>query len=370
MSDRKKRLDKVLKSLRKGDKDIAIGFGLVGETEFIETPFSTLNTLTGGGLPRGKYVTIAGAERTAKGTLLTQTIGHNMQLDNEFTVLYTDLENALEPDWCELHGVDLDRMLVQRYSDDALNMERVLDDGMEVIATGDIDMWILDSVGAMLPKAEQEKSIEEDAMLNLQRKLGLYFRKAAHSVHKSRCCVVLIGQIYEAPQANYVDIRVKGGNAMKHWAHLRLMTRRGNQQEGPSKVKVMCPDGEKRDVFPGWAQHVKVDKTRLNASEGQEVILQFVHGRGLDSAAASITALLAHGVIERAGAYYRHELLPDGQVQGKEALINLLRADEALREQLVASMDQDLAEAHIDELEVAEGERKKPEAVEEPVLFA
>ena len=325
--------------------ELHLGFGMVDKVEFYPTPFVTVNEMIGGGFPKGKYVTIAGAEQTAKGTLILQTIAYNMQLDPNFTVLWTDAENALDESWCLVHGVDLDRVIVQKYSDDAEYMEKLLDDGMKIIETGAISMWVIDSVGALLPKAEFTKDIEDNSMLDLQRKLGLFFRKNVHTMDKNKVSTIMIGQIYEAPNTSYVDIRVKGGNAMKHWAHLRLMTRRGNQKEVTGgKNSILMADGTLRDIMSGWSMHLKVDKTRLNGNEGRSVMLQFVLGRGLDCTESAITALFASSVFKQSGAWFYHDKLHTGKIQGKDALINLLQADEALRESLIKELDETLAE--------------------------
>ena len=231
--DRKKAraaLKRQLAALNKKDS-LHLDFGLINPVKFIETPFVTLNRLIGGGIPRGKFTTIAGPERTAKGTLLLQTIGHKMQQDPDFTVLWTDAEDALDEDWCIKHGIDLERFVVQKYSADAPYFEKLLDDGLKLIETGGIDMWVIDSVAALMPKAEEGKDIEENTMLDLQRKLPVFFRKATRIISLANTSCVLIGQIYNVPNAQYVQQEVKGGNALKHFAHLRLLTRRGNQQE-------------------------------------------------------------------------------------------------------------------------------------------
>ena len=344
-SEHKKHLTDLKRAITKlnSKKELHLGFGLVDPIEYIETPFVTLNSLVGGGFPRGKFTTLAGAERTAKGTLLLQTIGYNMSIDPEFTVLWTDAENALDEEWCVMHGVDLSRVIVQKYSEDAQYFERLLDDGMKLIETGAIDMWVIDSVGGLLPKAEADKDIEGESMLNLQRKLGLFFRKNIRVVSQAKVATIMIGQIYEAPNTSYVDIRVKGGNALKHWAHLRLMTRRGNQKEVTAgKIKVMTPDGETKDIMSGWSMHVKVDKTRLNGNEGQSVMLQFVLGRGIDSIDSAITALLAHDTFEVRGGWFYNDKLHGGKIQGKDNLINLLKADEALRDEMIQELDKEL----------------------------
>jgi recombination protein RecA len=330
-----KQLNKVIKKIT--DKEaINIGFGMVNPVKYLETPFVTLNKLIGGGFPMGKFTTIAGAERTAKGTLLLQTIGYHMQKDPEFIALWTDAEESLDEEWCVRHGIDMSRMIVQRYSEDAPYFEKLLDNGIEMIKTGAVNIWVIDSVAALMPKSEEQKSIEENAMLDLQRKLPVFFRKAIRHMSLHDTATIMVGQIYEAPNTSYVDIRVKGGNGLKHWAHLRLMTRRGNKKEITAPdVEVVSPDGTMQKLKPGWPMHIKVDKTRINKNEGQSIVLQFLYGRGLDSVDATITALFANEIFQSSGAWFYHDLLPDGKVQGKANLINILKEDEDLRKTLL-----------------------------------
>lgn len=343
--EKKKLINAALRKITKNTGDVFLKTASECDpVKFLATPFDTLNTLTGGGFPVGKFTTIAGAERTGKGTIITQTLGHHQTLDPSFTCLWTDAEDAIDLEWMRVHGVDPERLYVQKYSEDTPNFEKLLDNGIELISTGAIDMWVIDSVAALLPKAEANKDINEDSMLDLQRKLPLFFRKASRIMSTNEVTCILVGQIYNVPNATYVQEEVKGGNALKHWAHLRLKTRRGNRAEGPTAVKLMAPDGEIRQIVPGWAQHVKLDKTRANEKEGQEIILQFVSGRGLDSIAASITALLASGEIERRGAYYYHQLFPGDNIQGKENLVKFLKEEPDIRKELTRLMDQGFIE--------------------------
>lgn len=338
--DKKKALNKIIGDIKKRTPDISLGLGELDAVEFISTPFNTVNTMTGGGLPKGKFTTIAGAERTAKGTLLLQTIGYQMQIDPEFYVLWTDAEDALDEAWCLAHGIDLDRIVVQKYSDDAPYFEKLLDDGLKVIETGAINMWVIDSVAALLPKAEEKKDIEENAMLDLQRKLPVFFRKAVRIMNKTKTACVLIGQIYDVPNATYVQKEVKGGNALKHYAHLRLLTRRGNKDEARhGQGDVTMADGTTRKVHLGWAQHIKVDKTRINENEGHEVVLQFVYGRGLDAVDAAITSLFANSIIDSRGAWCYHDEFPDGKLNGKKAAIKWLQDNPKVRTKMIEEMD-------------------------------
>jgi len=357
MSDKKKLIEKALEKLREKNPGIDIGFNNVRELTAIPTPFVTLNNLNAGGIPRGKFGAIAGPAQTAKSTLLAQIIGYNHQIDPNFMAMWTDAEASIDKEWMQTLGVDLDRLIIQNYDEDRKYMEAMFDDSLKIIETRGIDMWVIDSISALLPKGDAEdskgdtRSLSEANMMNLQRKLGDFFRRAVITISPKKdwqgCACVFIGQIYTVPTATGGLDEVRGGNAFKHWVHWRWKTRRGNKDEGPAEVAVRFPDGNSGKIRPGWAQHIKQDKSKVNAKEGHEIILQFVHGRGLDSVNSAITALIGNEVISRNGAFYSHPLLPDGKVRGRDALIEILRNDNSLREQLVAEMDKILAQKYV-----------------------
>lgn len=347
----------ILRAIEKLEKKhkvtLDIGFGKVDPPIMIDTPFTTLNTLIGG-IPRGKFGVIAGPSMTAKTTLMLQIIAYNQQLDPNFLALWTDAEEALDEPWCVQLGIDLDRLLIHKYSKkyEEAFAEALLDQGIALCRTNQIDMWVIDSIGALIPKAEAMKDIEENAMLDLQRKFGIFFRKGIVAIKPDKSidwpgtAVVLIGQVYNTLSTTGAGLEeVRGGNAVKHWAHWRLKTRRGNREEGPGAIKVVAPDGVTREIRKGWAQHVKLDKTKINALESQEIILQFMNGRGLDSVACAISSLFAHEVFEvGGGGYYRHELFPEDdkgekKIRSKASVIDFLMEHEDIRNELVNTLD-------------------------------
>jgi len=316
--------------------------------EFYATPFAAVNSLIGG-IPMGRFTTIAGPEHTGKGAFCAQLVAHLQAQDPEFVCLWTDAESAFDATWLEKLGVDLDRVYLQRYTTEVNSMERLMDQALSILKQSKINMWIVDSIGALLPqndgykqegKKEKDKSLEGTNMLNLQRKLGEFYRKANIYIaprekdNYKGCAVLMIGQIYTVPSAHAAISEVKGGNAVKHWAHLRLMFRRGPRSDWPESVDVIGPSGNKIKVFPGWSGRIKVEKTRINSNEGQEVLLPFNHGKGFDSLASTIYSALGLGIIERAGAYYKHSALPDGQMQGKDSTIEYFTNNEEAYEKL------------------------------------
>lgn len=356
VADKRKQIDKALEGLRKNNPNINIGFNNIVTATNIETPFVTLNNLNNGGIPRGKIGVIAGPSQTGKSTLLLQVIGHNMQLNPDFYALWSDVEDSLDRKWLSKFGVDPDRLIVQNYdkpSDDAIPvMETILDEGIAIVGSRQIDMWVIDSIGALLTKADANKSLADNTMLDLQRKMGTFFRKLLPVCSPRQdwqgTAVVLIGQVYNVPTTTGVGLdEVRGGNSVKHFAHWRWKTRRGSRDEGPQPVDVRFPDGNTGKIVPGWAQHIKLDKSKINEKESQEIILQFVHGRGLDSTNSAITALIANEIIARDGAMYSHKSF-DKPIRGRDTLIKHLQDNVELRTQLIKEMDVFLAQRQAD----------------------
>lgn len=343
--DKQKALRQVLSKLKKSHPSLRIGIGTNDDFGYIPTPFPSVNELIGGGIPRGRFTTICGPERTAKGTLLLQTIAHNQAADPNFTVLWTDAEGASQPAWAQHLGVDLDRVILQEYDTEVcVDAENLLQVGLQLLETKLIDMWVIDSISALLPKSENKKDLKEDTMMETSRLMGKFYRKSVRLLRPDTeykgCACVLIGQVYTVPTATGAGLdAVRGGNAVKHWAHLRVKARRGNKDEVTTPSRhVTQPDGSISNMPGGWAQHLKVEKTRINDKEGQEVILQFVNGLGLDSINSTITTLLANNIVTRSGAWFYHELLPDGKLQGKESLVNYLSSDAQVRDQMLAQL--------------------------------
>lgn len=303
--------------------------------------------------------------------------------------MWSDFENAFDPDWAEKLGVDLDRVIVQKYTEENRTMEDSLDTALVIIhKTRAIDMWVIDSIGALLPKGDiltskdKEKPLEGEKMLHLQKKLGEFFRKAnvliapTEATEKKEgypgCAVVCIGQIYSVPSDVAAGLEeVRGGNAFKHWAHLRLMLRRGPRSDWPEPIDMIGLDGKKRKIFPGWAGRIKVDKTRINGNENQELLLTFMLGRGFDSKNAIMSAAFGLGAFERNGPMYSCDLLPDGKMKGKENLIQYFMNNEEAFNKLVDRVNQLALEGSTSNVNTTEDttEESKEQTNDEPIDY-
>lgn len=316
-------------------------------------------------------------EHVGKGAFCAQLIAHLQSIDPNFVALWTDAENSFDFAWASNLGIDLDRLIIQNYNEEVNTMEKLLDQSLHLLKELKINMWIIDSIGALVPKNDifkaqgktlVDKSLESTNMLNLQRKLGEFYRKANIMIapnpdtNYEGCATILIGQVYSVPNDQNIDLQaVKGGNAVKHWAHLRLLFRRGPRSEWPEPIMVKGHDGVVRKLFPGWSGRIKVDKTRINANEGKEVLLPFTHGKGFDSKISTINSAFGLEIIKKAGAFYSYEHLPEGKIKGKDNVIKFLMDNQEIFDKL----NQDVLTAVSSYMESAAEEENTEESIEE-----
>lgn len=214
-------------------------------------------------------------------------------------------------------------------------MEDVLDRVIEISKLGLVRAVVVDSVGGLTPRQEVETSEGEDQslgkshMLDLQRKMGQFFRMINPFVSRTNCAVILIAHVYQDPNAQGA-YKVKGGNSLKHWSHIRLMMSRANDQA--TKDKVLMPDGEEREIMLGFDVIIKLDKTRQNEREGQSVVIPYRYGIGLDSTESTISIGINLGIIQRAGAWYKYK---DTKLQGRLEVSNFFKENQSSYQELV-----------------------------------
>lgn len=208
MSDKIKKLNRLIKKVQDklGDGSLTLGSELAS-FGFLDTPFATINNLIGG-IPNGRFSTIAGPEHTGKGVFCLQLIAYQQSIDPEFIAFWTDAENAFDENWARTLGVDLDRLIIQKYTEETNTMEKILDQALMLIKESKaINLWVIDSIGALVPKSDiydnkgNDKSLEATNMLHLQRKLGEFYRKANIYISPDKksgfkgCATILIGQM-------------------------------------------------------------------------------------------------------------------------------------------------------------------------------
>lgn len=279
LAEKKKKINALLGSYkRKQDNEkVVLGWGKdlsVGVKRWVKFDIPLLDELCGG-VPCGQFTVVAGPEGAGKSTLATR-LAANVQKRGG-VVAWADIENQLDPGWLAINGVDPDELLVIK---DTI-LEHTLDKVRELLETGAVNLLIVDSVTALASLQELEdkkgtRSLEDNTVAVQARKLSQFFRITTGLVGKSECAVVLIGQIRSAIGSYGNFEMIPGGNALKHYARLRLRVRRGRKADAPK-------EGKGKDAeLKGFNCVIKIDKV-CNASvrsEGQEVAVPFLFESG------------------------------------------------------------------------------------------
>ena len=262
-----------------------------------------------GGLPRGRVIEIYGPESSGKTSLTLHVVSEMQKLGG--TCAFVDAEHALDTQYAQKLGVNLNELLISQpdTGEQALEMVDAL------VRSGAVDLIIVDSVAALVPRAEIEGDMG-DSLPGLQARLmSQALRKLTASIGRSNCTVIFINQIrmkigvmFGSPETT------TGGNALKFYASVRLDIRRiGGLKKG--------------DEVVGNETRVKVVKNKV-APPFKEAVFDILYGEGISREGEIIDMGVAQGIVEKAGAWYSYNGEKIGQ--GKDNTREYLRQNPEL----------------------------------------
>ena len=266
-----------------------------------------------GGLPRGRIIEVYGPESSGKTTLALHVIAEAQKLGG--TCAIVDAEHALDPGYAKKLGVDVDNLLISQ--PDA--GEQALEITDTLVRSGALDVLVIDSVAALVPRAELEGEMGDSHMGLQARLMSQALRKLTGSISRSRTIVIFINQIrmkigvmFGSPETT------TGGNALKFYASVRLDIRR----IGAIKNK---------DEIVGNQTRVKVVKNKM-APPFRQVEFDIMYGEGISKLGELIDLGVAGNFVEKAGSWFSY----DGQRvgQGRENVKKFLRENPEIGEKL------------------------------------
>jgi recombination protein RecA len=282
----------------------------VADVEVVSTGSLGLDIALGiGGLPRGRVVEIYGPESSGKTTLALHVIAEAQRAGG--TCAFVDAEHALDPGYAKKLGVNIDELLISQ--PDA--GEQALEIADTLVRSGAIDVLVVDSVAALVPRAELEGEMG-DSHVGLQARLmSQALRKLTGSISRSRCMVIFINQIRLKIGVMFGNPETtSGGNALKFYASVRLDIRRiGAIKE--------------REQITGNQTRVKVVKNKM-APPFKVVEFDIMYGEGVSKRGELIDLGVAAGVVEKSGSWFSY----DGQRigQGRENAKSFLKDNPAI----------------------------------------
>ncbi|WP_457634229.1 recombinase RecA [Oceanithermus desulfurans] len=321
-NERQKALQSTLKQIEKRFGTGAImrlGERPRQEVEVIPTGSLALDLALGvGGIPRGRIIEIYGPESGGKTTLALHIVAQAQKLGG--VAAFVDAEHALDPTYARQLGVDVDNLLLSQpdTGEQALEIVELL------VRSGAVDVIVVDSVAALVPRAEIEGEMG-DAHVGLQARLmSQALRKLTGVLSKSNTSAIFINQIREKVGVMYGNPEVTtGGRALKFYSSIRLDVRRKGQ---PIK---------KGDQPIANVVRVKVTKNKL-APPFREAELELYFGRGIDPVADLVTVAVDQGVIEKSGSWFSYGEIRLGQ--GKEKAADYLRANPEMIDEIRAKV--------------------------------
>jgi recombination protein RecA len=256
-----------------------------------------------GGVPRGRVVEIFGPESSGKTTLALQVIAEAQKLGG--MAAFVDAEHALDAAYAQKLGVDIDNLLVSQPD----NGEQALEIVEVLIRSNGVDVVVVDSVAALVPKAEIEGEMGEAQMGLQARLMSQALRKLTGAVSKSKCCLIFINQLREKIGVMFGNPETTtGGRALKFYASVRMDIRR------IASIK----DG---DVVVGGRTRVKVVKNKV-APPFREAEFDVMYGEGISKTGDLLDLAVDKRIVEKSGAWFAYagERLGQGRENAKQFL--------------------------------------------------
>lgn len=329
-------VDKLDKAYGKGTV-MKLGDARVLATEAIPTGSIGLDIALGiGGLPKGRIVEIYGPESSGKTTLAIQTIANAQRMGGIAAII--DAEHAFDKEYAIKLGVDVNNLLISQPDDG----EQALDIAEHLIRSGAIDILVIDSVAALVPRGELEGEMGESKMGLHARLMSQALRKLTGTISKTGCCCIFINQLREKIGVMFGNPETTtGGNALKFYASVRLDIRRIGQ------IK------EKDDVI-GNRTKVKVVKNKM-APPFKTTEFDLMYGEGTSKAGEIVDLGTELEILQKSGSWYSYEGTKLGQ--GREGVKQLLNDNP----EMAAEIEKKIKDKFLQGVEVVKTEKEEVE---------
>lgn len=344
-AERLKALGQALDSIKKqyGDGSIMkLGDSRNNQVEAVPTGAITLDVALGvGGLPRGRIIEIYGPESSGKTTLAQHVAAEVQKLGGIAAIV--DAEHAMDPEYARALGVNVDELLISQPD----TGEQALEITEQLVRSGAVDLIIVDSVAALVPKAEIEGEMG-DSLPGLQARLmSQALRKLTAIVSKTHTSIIFINQLRQKIGVMYGNPETTtGGNALKFYASIRMDIR---------KIETLKKDG----VEIGNRVKVKVVKNKC-APPFRIAEFDIIYGRGINTAGCLLDVAAEHEIVKKSGTWFSYKEERIGQ--GREQARAFLEAHPEMLKEIEQRVKAQIASGAVPAKEVKEKDKDKKDA--------
>ena len=318
--DKKRALETAISQIEKSYGKGAImrlGDNLAVNVEAIPTGSLSLDLALGiGGVPKGRIIEIYGPESSGKTTLALHIIASAQKLGGE--VAFIDAEHALEPAYARAIGIDIENLLISQpdTGEDALSITETL------VRSGAVDVVVVDSVAALVPRSEIEGEMGESSVGVVARLMSQALRKLAGSISKTTCIVIFINQLREKIGVMYGNPETTpGGRALKYFASVRIDVRRIEALKNGSEVV-------------GNRTRAKIVKNKV-APPFKEAEFDIMYGEGISKVGEIVDLGVKLDLIEKGGAWFT---IGETRLQGRDNVKKYLQDNPEVADRLEADI--------------------------------
>lgn len=339
INDKKTALESALKQIEKQYGQGAImrlGENSALKVDAVSTGSLTLDLATGiGGLPKGRIIEIYGPESSGKTTLALHCVAETQKQGGE--AAFIDAEHALDPTYAKALGVDVDSLLVAQPD----NGEQALEITEQLVRSGAIDIIVVDSVAALVPRSEIEGDMGDSHVGLHARLMSQALRKLTGAINKSNCIIIFINQLREKVGVIYGSPEVTtGGRALKFYSSMRIDVRKIEQLKAPG------------NEFIGSRTRAKIVKNKV-APPFKTAEFDILYGTGIDKVGEIADMAVMLGIVIKSGSWFTYG---EERFQGKDKLKELIKNNPEVQAALEKQIKEMLAKRNSEE-----AEEKKPE---------
>lgn len=302
------KLDEVIAGMNKKCKEEVVTEGL-SEYNYKRIPFTSprMNYITFGGLPAGKVIEFLGEEHGGKTTTALDIVANYQHSGDGRKVLYVDAENSLDSAWAIKLGVNIEDMII--FQPKSQSAEQIFDFICDTVDTGEVGLWVLDSIGALLSQQELDKNIEEATYGGIAKPLTKFGKKIEMLNARHKCTGISINQMREVIGSMFPMQTTPGGKAWKHFCMVRLQFAKGKYLDESGKELTKSAESPAGNI-------VMVNMLKNKSCPPTRRVGQYRinYEYGVDYLADLVDVAIKFDVVRQSGAWFSIVDLETGEI--------------------------------------------------------